>query len=129
MARILSVCYYAPLARTRQLILEHEGYKVVSAHSFRAGLEQCRRGGFSAFILGHSLPFSDGQRLVTAFKQHCAAPIITLSLTIGDRALPGADFHVEPTPEQLLPLLARLVQRRPAASTHSDSQPLRSRTA
>ena len=110
MPRILSVSYDLALARTRQLLLERERYEVVSARSLEASLEHCRRGGFDAFILGHSIPPSDKQRLVIAFKKHCPAPIISLSLTIGDRAFPGADFHVETTPELLLPLLARLLK-------------------
>lgn len=113
MARILSVCYYAGLSRTRQMVLESEGYEVISSRTFRDALDQTCRGGFDALILCHSVPCLHKQRLVAAFKKHCRAPIISLSLTISDQVAPGADFHIEQTPQHLLSLLARIVNGSP----------------
>jgi hypothetical protein len=46
MARILSVAYDEPLLRTRHLLLEREGYEVVSSLGFADSLEQCKRDNF-----------------------------------------------------------------------------------
>lgn len=42
--RILSISYDKPLAETRQMLLEREGYEVASALSFDAAIEQCSQG-------------------------------------------------------------------------------------
>ncbi len=106
MARILSVSRDPALVRTRQMMLEREGHEVVSSLSFKESVEHCRRGGFDLFILGHSLLDSDKRKLVNTFRQHCPAPIISLSRTLYDRRVDGADFHILPEPEQLLTVAA-----------------------
>jgi hypothetical protein len=56
------------------------------------------------------LPVFDKQELVAAFKQYRPAPIISLSRTIADRPTEGADFHIEPHPEGLMRLVARIAE-------------------
>src|SRR5215471_16434222 len=77
-ARILSVSYDEALRRTRQLLLEAQGYQLISTDRLESTLEQCKLGGFDLFVLGHSIPQEDKQRLVEAFRQHCSAPTISL---------------------------------------------------
>lgn len=48
-ARILSVSYDEVLLATRHLLLEHEGYQVISAMGLAAALEKCKEGGFDLF--------------------------------------------------------------------------------
>lgn len=78
MAHILSVSYDELLLRTRHLILEREGYDVVSSLGFDDSVEHCRRNDFDLFILGHSIRHSDKQQLVEPFRHECPAPIISL---------------------------------------------------
>jgi len=50
-ARILSVSYDEVLLATRHLLLEHEGYQVISVMGLPAALEKCKEGGFDLFVL------------------------------------------------------------------------------
>lgn len=61
-ARILSVSYDEVLLATRHLLLEHEGYSVVSVMGLPAALDKCKEGGFDMFVLGHSIDYSQNAR-------------------------------------------------------------------
>ncbi len=115
-ARILSVSSDQPLLRTRHMLLEREGYEVVSAIGLAASLQLCKEGDFDVFVLGHSLPYSDKKKLVDEFRKHCPAPIISLRRNAGEQLVDGADYHIEPDPEPLLQLVADLVHRKFAAA-------------
>ena len=108
-ARILSVSYDQPLMRTRQMLLETQGYQVDSAVGFDNAMQRCQDGGFDLFVLGHSIPPEEKRELVKAFRQTCPGPIISLRRSIGEERVDGADYHIEPDPEPLLKLVADLV--------------------
>jgi DNA-binding NtrC family response regulator len=108
-ARILSVSNDEPLLLTRHMLLQHEGYEVVSTIGMEASLKECHHGGFDVFILGHSIPDSDKQKMVEAFRATSTAPIISLQRNIG-QLMDGADYHVMPDPESLLQLLNEIVR-------------------
>jgi len=110
-ARILSVSYDEPLLRTRQMLLQTQGYQVTSTQGFSDSLAHCRRGGFDLFILGHSIPVSDKAQLIKAFHEVCKAPIISLRRSVGEKKLVGADYAIDPDPEALLELVAGIVKR------------------
>lgn len=109
--RILSVSYDELLLHTRHLLLERDGYDVVSSIGFTQSLEHCKQGGFDLFILGHSIPHSDKQHLVETFRRVCPAPIISLRRNSGEELVRGADYHIEPDPEALLNLTSRVLGR------------------
>jgi DNA-binding response OmpR family regulator len=115
-ARILSVSYDELLLHTRHLLLERDGYDVVSSIGFTESLEHCKRGGFDLFILGHSIPHSDKQELVETFRRVSKAPIISLRRSAGEQLVPGADYHIEPDPEPLLNLASRVLGRDAASA-------------
>ncbi len=115
-ARILSVSYDDVLLRTRHMLLEREGYKVVSAAGFTGSLEKCKEGGFDLFVLGHSIPQQDKQQMVEEFRKTCPAPIISLRRNAGEQLVVHADYHIEPDPEPLLKLVANLVTHKEASS-------------
>ena len=75
---ILSVSYDENLLITRRLLLEKQGYRVTSALGFVEALARCQQDGFDLFILGHSIPALDKERLVKTFRATCDAPILTL---------------------------------------------------
>lgn len=93
--RILSVSYDEPLLRTRELLLRHEGYDVVSALGFTDAVEQCQKGIFDLFILGHSIPDKDKRHLMSAFRAHCKAPVLALRRH-GENAPDDAEYHAYP---------------------------------
>jgi DNA-binding NtrC family response regulator len=109
-ARILSVSYDEVLLRTRHMLLEREGYEVVSAAGFSASLEKCKQGGFELFVLGHSIPQEEKAKLVEEFRQSCPAPIISLRRNAGEQLVVHADHHIEPDPEPLLKLVSELAK-------------------
>jgi DNA-binding response OmpR family regulator len=93
------------------MILENEGYAVVSTHGFDQSLEQCRTGGFDLFVLGHSIPNKDKRQLVKTFRRKCAAPIISLTRGASEQRVDGADFHINPDPEPLLNLISEIAKQ------------------
>lgn len=109
-ARILSISYDQPLARTRQMLLEHEGYEVIAATELAECFEQCERGDFDLFLLGHSIPYSDKVKMIETFRRASLAPIISLRLTLGEQPMPGADYHIDPDPEPLLETIATIIR-------------------
>jgi hypothetical protein len=68
-ARILSPSYDEALRRTRHMLLEAQGYEVISTDRLESTLEQCKLGGFDLFVLGHSTRPEDKQEMVEAFRQ------------------------------------------------------------
>lgn len=98
--QILSVSYDQALLLTRQLMLEGQGYQVVSALGFKEAERKCKDGGFQLMVLGHSIPFNDKQALLESFasiprrrwcrccgpgKRSWMAPTITYRRTIRER--------------------------------------------
>lgn len=115
MARILSVSYDQALLSTREMLLHSRGHEVVSALGFTQALHQCQNGKkFDLFILGHSIPQSDKEALISAFRANCAAPVVALT-RVGE-LISGADFQVEPGPQEVLRLVRQLVGEERAAA-------------
>jgi DNA-binding response OmpR family regulator len=114
-ARILSVSYDETLLRMRHMILEKEGYEVVSSVGLNPSLEHCKRGGFDLLVLGHSIPNGNKWKVVETFRQVCPAPIISLRRGASEQMVDGADFHIETDPEPLLKLVADVVRKKGAA--------------
>jgi hypothetical protein len=116
MALILSVSYDSDLLLTRQLLLEAQGYKVISALGISEAMKQCQSGTkFALFILGHSIPREHKAALVTEFHARCAAPIVALQ-GYDEELIEGADFAIEPEPEKLLALVKRVLSGNAASA-------------
>ena len=113
-ARILSISYNEVLLQTRHLLLEMQGYEVVSALDLNSALNHCKSGGFDIFVLGHSIPHAEKEQMVNAFRDSCPNPIISLRRNAGQQPLAGADYDIEPDPEPLLKLIAQIVGHTPA---------------
>ena len=109
MALILSVSYDSGLLITRQLVLQAQGYEVVSALGLSEAMRHCQSGTkFDLFMLGHSISKTDKETLIAAFRAHCSAPIVALKRQ-GEVPVESADFEIEPEPEKLLALVGALV--------------------
>ena len=92
------------------MILENEGYSVVSAHGFHNSMEQCKKGGFDLFVLGHSIPYEEKSKMVESFRRECPGPIISLTRGASEQRVDGADFHIDPDPEPMLKLLSQITR-------------------
>jgi DNA-binding response OmpR family regulator len=111
-ARILTNSYDVPRVRTRHMLFEHDGYEVVSTSDLQASLEQCKRTDFDVFILGHSIPHADKEKLVKIFRENCLAPVISLRAFPGEQSIDGAHYQIESDPQTLLGLVAKIVAGR-----------------
>jgi CheY-like chemotaxis protein len=61
---MLSISYDQTLLVTRQLILEQQGYEVVSAFGFAEAMQICStRHDFDLVLMGHSMPQKDKMAL------------------------------------------------------------------
>ncbi len=93
--RILSISYDPTLLATRRLLLEREGYEVVSAEGFAEALE-ASDGRFHLIIMGHSIPQKDKRAIVAELRKHgCVSPVLSL-LRVGERPIPEATHGVDP---------------------------------
>jgi len=92
---ILSISYDEPLLVTRQLLLEHEGYNVISAVGFAAAMEVCNiRHDFDLILMGHSMPQSDKRALIATLRTKCTAPLLSITRH-GDSPIPEASYSVD----------------------------------
>jgi CheY-like chemotaxis protein len=94
------------------MMLENEGYAVVSSATIQESIQHCREGQFDLLILGHSIPGIDKQRLVDSFRHYCPAPIIALRSHAGEEVVADADYHIQADPEPLLNLIAEILRGR-----------------
>lgn len=93
--RILSVSYDEPLLKTREMLLQRQGYAVTSALGYIDAIESCKPPQFDLLILGHSIPDNDKKQLMNAFRRIGKAPILALRRH-GEVMPDGADAHVYP---------------------------------
>jgi len=77
-ARILYVSYDDKMLIARRALLEQQGYLVSSALGFREAMAACSEGNFNLFVLGHSIPYQDKERLIAVFRNNSGAPILSL---------------------------------------------------
>lgn len=80
---------------TRQLMLEAQGYTVVSALGFKDAERQCQERRFDLLVMGHSIPPADKLALIAIFRAVSATPVVSI-LRAGEALVDGAEFHVWP---------------------------------
>ncbi len=117
MAKILSVSYDGVLLDTRHQILSTQtGYAVTSVRGFAEALKVCSSNHpFDLLIVGHSIPRSEKEALIQAFRANRpTVPVVALKRH-GEDA-PGADISIEPSPHELLRSVANLVAGRGTAA-------------
>ena len=108
---ILSVSYDESLLRTREMLLQREGYLVISALGFSDAVEQCKNAEFDLFVLGHSIPGNDKRELIRTFRARCDAPVLALHRH-GENVPEEADAHAYPDDvEGFLKAISKLLTR------------------
>ena len=110
--RILSISYDVPLLHTREMLLESEGFKVISAVGFDQAVVEVERGRYDLAIIGHSIPLTEKKTLAKKIKG-CVPSVRILSLRRhGDKPLPEADYSIEAAegPSALVATVIELLQ-------------------
>jgi DNA-binding response OmpR family regulator len=113
--RILSVSYNERLLEARHKLLEQDGYHVSSALGFREATGTGKDGTFDLFILGHSIPQSDKEKIIRAFRATSDAPILSI-WTHNERLADGVNYLAfSDAPDKLLANVAAILARRDSA--------------
>jgi CheY-like chemotaxis protein len=99
------------LLKTRQHLLEKEGFSVVSAEGFTEALERCHAGQFDMVVMGHSIPHKDKEALFRVVREKCPVPVIAL-LRGGEPPLSGAAESVDPMdPRRFIEVVHRVATK------------------
>ena len=78
---ILLISYDERLLIERRMLLEREGYRVSSALGFKEAMANCNDGSARSvdlLIIGHSIPITEKERLIAAFRANATSPILSL---------------------------------------------------
>jgi CheY-like chemotaxis protein len=94
-SRILSISYDPTLLSTRQQLLEHRGYTVVSAEGLVQAVQKFHDGEYDLVVMGHSIPHSDKEELLKVIKRQCPVPVIELTRG-GEPPLEGVAASADP---------------------------------
>lgn len=96
MARILLLSYDPTLLTTRRLLLENQGYEIISARGLAAALQLCDgTTQFDLIILDHPVPQTDQRGVVAALRKNgCDAPVLSL-LRLNEYPTPEAAYAVD----------------------------------
>jgi DNA-binding NtrC family response regulator len=89
---VLQIAYYPTLMETREAMLVHDGYKVVSVLGNDQGMTISGNGNFDLVVVGFSASLAERTRMVRWLKQHMPeVPVIALLRHSGE-SLPDADW-------------------------------------
>ncbi|MGZ4819876.1 MAG: hypothetical protein ACXVZJ_14700 [Terriglobales bacterium] len=86
--RILSICYDRALLRTRQRLLQRDGYAVVSAGEIGEAKTLCRNGNFDLVIIDNSVAETDAREILGEMQP--GSPMLAV-LRNGERRIQEAD--------------------------------------
>lgn len=105
MAKILSVASSEVLQITRQLLLEKEGYSVLSLqnHSVVQELENLNDDSYKPdlALVGHTFSGTEKRKIALAINRHFPGLPI-LEMCYQSPEIPGADFLLSDSPDHLL---------------------------
>jgi len=107
--RILSVSYDAALLRSREMILQRQGYEVTSVQNLQDAILQCRREMFDVALIGHAIPIAEQMNIVGELRKNCpGAKVVALTARPMSPA-PYADHSVDAMkPDELVAELRHL---------------------
>lgn len=90
-ARVLQIGYYPMLLQTRHMMLEQDGYEVVSALGNDRAKQMATSRSFDAVVIGFSAPLAERQELLYWLKKNVQrTPVVMLQANSSER-FPEAD--------------------------------------
>ncbi len=96
MALVLCTGFDPALMKTRQLILERAGHKVVTALDDSTILSSCRRHRFDVAVIGQTISENHKRQLMALIRERCpSAKVLELYRSTTGRVLEGADSWLE----------------------------------
>jgi DNA-binding NtrC family response regulator len=116
MAKLLSVCRERGVLASRNAVLEHAGYSVVTAVGVNEALAALERARFDLILVGHL--YSTEEKNVIADRAHRAGTKVLCmhSETWPPEVAADAFIHQLDHPEQLLSVVASLTAERAAGT-------------
>jgi len=92
MALVLCTGDDRTLLKTRRLILERDGHKVVSATNQQEVVDACKHHKFAVAVVGQRLPLQSKQQIFDAIRQNCeTAKILELYSPYSGKTCEQAD--------------------------------------
>ena len=92
MALVLCTGDDRTLLKTRRLILELDGHKVITATNQQEVTEACKHHKFAVAVIGQRLPLQSKQQIFDVIRQNCkAAKILELYSPYSGKTLEEAD--------------------------------------
>ncbi|SRR5579883_292402 len=98
--RVICISWDRFLSESRELLLKHAGYEVLSA-AYENGARRACKQDADLLILGHSVPQEEKRWIIECFRQHSNAPVLSL-LAPWQQKLPEATYGVHSNPEDFL---------------------------
>lgn len=92
--KVVCVSWVPELARTRELLLRHAGFEVLSLLGERDFNRLDGNADVDLLILAHSMPRQQKLQALAIFKRNSSAPVLSL-LAPHQAKLPEADYAVE----------------------------------
>ena len=107
--RILSIVGDAGLRNARRMLLEAQGYEVVSASDFKEVREACENASFDLVIIGHSLDPKTKRAIAVTIREHTpGVPILEMCLVSPE--IKDAEFSTSDSPADLIASVRRILQ-------------------
>jgi len=101
--RVLSVSYDPVLLKTREMILEKQGYIVCSVQTLEDAIQASRSKCFDVAIIGHSIPIDDQRQIASVIRQNRAASFVVALKSREGEDTPFADRAMDAhKPEQMI---------------------------
>lgn len=109
---ILQIAYDPALLQLRQMMLEKNGYYVVSELGNKDAIARARSGSFDLILIGFSTSFQIRQEAIRLLKQTCPnVPIVVLQAHSYEK-FPDADFAtLSESPETWLAAVANCLKK------------------
>lgn len=108
MARILSITPTEVLRTTRQLVIEKEGHEVRSLADAPTADAIVRHEKFDLAVIGHGYRGDDKRRIANAVNQLFPG-LPLLELCFQSPEIPGADFIISDSPDELLVAITEIL--------------------
>jgi DNA-binding response OmpR family regulator len=107
--RILSIVGDAGLRKARRMLLQAQGFEIISAGDFREVREACETYAFDLVIIGHSLDPKIKRAIAVSIREsNPDTPILEMCLVSPE--IKGAEYSTSDSPADLIAAVRRILQ-------------------